>query len=335
MDVALHNITLSRGLPLLTDVSSVPSILAHELGKLAQSCLVEQILTALEGPAKLTSLVDAALSAKKFSEAHLLLRTMSNAGIPVDLAARWQWVRDLNLMTGFSRQTTGFDRRTERDRALLPLLITLLSIAGPKDCLTETKASSESPILPASVWDFRKSKVDPSTIFTPDWDETTQHALRAKFRIIPDSSSGNQPSAHGRALPYFASDNDAIPLTTGTEVTHHVHSAVPNLHFLEDVLSKEECRSIIDAAETVGFIKLGSQSCAPGGLSWHWVVDEAFRSKLWSRVEKSVPFTFRGKAVRGLNRWFRVHRHVPGQEFPAHFGRFASQVSIEWMSVLI
>ncbi|KAK5722223.1 hypothetical protein LTR17_014326 [Elasticomyces elasticus] len=106
-------------------------------------------------------------------------------------------------------------------------------------------------------------------------------------------------------------------------LTHYVHPSVPNVHCLKGVLQPEECIQMIGAAHANGFdpdvpLDVNGNATRPVAWYFYWIIDQGFETRLWSRIASHVPKTFGGKEVYGLNRWFRVYRYIPGEEFPAH-----------------
>jgi len=151
--------------------------------------------------------------------------------------------------------------------------------------------------------------------------------MKDGFRII-DTTPGAErkpPNLHPAIL--YTSMDDTILLSSGAaKTTHQKHPVVPNLHLLKDVLSPEECTQIIAAGETLGFepdapIRAEGEESSILAHNFYWIVDPAFCSKLWSRVEAFIPKEVGGRKVQGLNRRFRVYRYVPGAEYRAHIGK--------------
>lgn len=98
---------------------------------------------------------------------------------------------------------------------------------------------------------------------------------------------------------------------------------MPNLRLIKDVLSPEECTSIIAAGETVNFIpdaplRPQAEDTSVLAHNFYWLVDQAFHDKLWERVKPFVPQAVAGRKARGINRRFRVYRYVPGAEYRCH-----------------
>lgn len=84
---------------------------------------------------------------------------------------------------------------------------------------------------------------------------------------------------------------------------------VPKSFLLTDVLSLEECRKIITAAEAVGF-KPDQPITVEDGASilahnLYWFADKEFMESFWKRVGEFMPQECNGGKVMGLNPRFR------------------------------
>jgi hypothetical protein len=246
------------------------------------------------------------------------------------LGALCRWVRDLDVVSGLAEQVDGSGKRTTREEELLVVLDAILRLTGPTDYTVDGEAVS-SPVVPRKAWNLRNESIERRKVYDSVLDgsilqiRTTD--IKSQFRII-ETTPGLQrkpPNLHPAFL--HASRDDAILLSPNPpKATHHTHPIVPNLHLLQDVLLPEECLQIIAAAETIGFtpdapIRAEGEESSILAHNFYWIVDNAFCSKLWSRVENFVPEFVGQKKVRGLNRRFRVYRYVPGAEYRAHIGK--------------
>ncbi|KEF54233.1 uncharacterized protein A1O9_09399 [Exophiala aquamarina CBS 119918] len=275
----------------------------------------------------LISRIGGALADKDYLEARILLAEMRIRCQAPKLGALCRWVRDLDVVSGLHDRTheIGAKGSTERTQ-LLEVLDAVLRATGPVDYTIEEHVAMDGPIVLRKDWNLRGTKPREQT-YASVLDRSifpTPCDITSRFRII-DTTPGPQrkpPNLHPAIL--YASENDAISLSTkAPRTTHHKHSNVPNLHLLKDVLTSEECRHIIGAAEVMGFTPdapiraLGEQSSVLAH-NFYWIVDTLFCAGLWKRVQSFVPAVFHGKHVRGLNRRFRVYRYVPGAEYRAH-----------------
>lgn len=246
------------------------------------------------------------------------------------LGALCRWVRDLDIISGLAEQRDErAPSRAAREKELLVVLDAILRATGPID-YTIVEDEATGPIILRQDWDLRESSSARRMVYNSVLDRSIFECLPAtigsQFRII-ETTPGLQrkpPNLHPSIL--HASRDNAIHLSPNPPTaTHHKHPIVPNLHLLKDVLSSEECKQVIAAAETIGFtpdapIRTEGEETSILAHNFYWIVDSAFCSKLWGRVQAFVPKIVGGKQVRGLNRRFRVYRYVPGAEYRAHIG---------------
>jgi len=279
----------------------------------------------------LTARISGALSDAKYTDALILLAEMRIRGETPKLGALCRWVRDLDVVSGISMQTEGVskvaDTRSAKDKELLRVLDSILRVTGPTDTNTEDIMSSTHPIALQKAWNLRDLTAAPRNTRQTVIDKTIFAAchpeLRKRFRIIETTTGPNRkpPNLHPAVL--YASQNDAVLLGQAPETTCIKHPVVPNLRLIKDVLTPDECTSIIAAAETVEFIpdapiRDNGQETSILAHNFYWIVDQAFHDKLWERVRPYIPAESAGRKVRGINRRFRVYRYVPGAEYRCH-----------------
>ncbi|PMD16978.1 hypothetical protein NA56DRAFT_673044 [Hyaloscypha hepaticicola] len=275
----------------------------------------------------LTARISGALADGGYTEARILLAEMRIRGQTPKLGALCRWVRDLDVVSGLAEQVDGSGKRTRREEELLVVLDAILRLTGPTDYTIDGEAVS-SPVVPRKAWNLRNESIERRKVYDSVLDGSIllnlSADIKSQFRII-ETTPGLQrkpPNLHPALL--HASRDDAILLSPNPpKATHHTHPIVPNLHLLQNILLPEECLQIIAAAETIGFtpdapIRAEGEESSILAHNFYWIVDNAFCSKLWSRVEKFVPKVVGQKRVRGLNRRFRVYRYVPGAEYRAH-----------------
>lgn len=278
----------------------------------------------------LTARISGALADGGYTEARILLAEMRIRGQTPKLGALCRWVRDLDVVSGLAEQVDGTCKRTTKEEELLVVLDAILRVTGPTDYTIEEQPIA-GPIIPRRAWDLRNETNARRQVYGSVLDGSILQCfsvdIKSQFRII-ETIPGLQrkpPNLHP-ALLHASRDDAILLLPNPPKATHHAHPIVPNLHLLKDVLSPEECTQIIAAAETIGFtpdapIRAEGEESSILAHNFYWIVDTAFCSKLWSRVEPFVPKYVGHKKVRGLNRRFRVYRYVPGAEYRAHIGQ--------------
>ena len=99
----------------------------------------------------------------------------------------------------------------------------------------------------------------------------------------------------------------------------------PNLFTVDDLLTPEECRQLIDRAELMGF-GAASVSTASGPKMMTKVRnndrvtfdDPELAQWLWDKVRPHVPAVLDGATASRLNERLRFYRYDPSQRFHAH-----------------
>jgi len=288
------------------------------------------MLTFTQVDTNLTARISGALADGGYTEARILLAEMRIRRQTPKLGALCRWVRDLDVVSGLAEQVDGSGKRSTREEELLVVLDAILRLTGPTDYTMDGQPAM-GPIVPRKEWDLRDETNSRSMVYDSILDgsilRTFSIDIKSQFRIIETTPALQRkpPNLHP-ALLYTSRDNAILLSPNPQKSTHHTHPVVPNLHLLKDILSPEECTQIIAAAETIGFtpdapIHAEGEESSILAHNFYWIVDTAFCSKLWSRVESFVPKVVGQKKVRGLNRRFRVYRYVPGAEYRAHIGQ--------------
>ena len=281
----------------------------------------------------LTARISGALADGGYTEARILLAEMRIRGKTPKLGALCRWVRDLDVVSGLAEQLDASSpKRSAREAELLVVLDAILRLTGPTDYSIEGELVP-GPIIPRTVWNLRdhgETREVYNSVLDGSILNSCSPDLKAGFRVIETIPGLQRKPANSHPAILYTSKDDTVLLSTNPpKSTHYRHPIVPNLHLLKDVLSPEECTQIIAAGETIGFtpdapIRADGEENSILAHNFYWVVDTAFCSKLWKRVEPFVPKQVGGKMVRGLNRRFRVYRYVPGAEYRAHIGKCIS-----------
>ena len=137
----------------------------------------------------------------------------------------------------------------------------------------------------------------------------------------------HEPGAEHPALPTWASDS-ANPLGLSSRASGLVSRVdipeVPGAYQLLNVLSIEECQTLIEASEAMGFLPDAAVSL-PRHIRHNdnlvWVVDDETERSLWNRVSEQVQLDcdrYGDVAALGLNARFRFYRYSTGDYFNPH-----------------
>lgn len=286
--------------------------------------------SAAEG-GSLTARVSAALTDSKYTEALILLAEMRIRKETPSLGALCRWVRTLDVISGLSIHVQVPNRtvvgRNAHNEALIRVLDAILRVTGSTDTSSHGLNIPSGPISLQKTWDLR-GQSEPTRELLKSIKENSIFAacpadLKERFRIIETTPAPlrKPPNLHPAIL--YTSQDDAILLDKGLQPECFNHPIVPDLRLIRNVLSPEECSSIIAAGETIGFtpdapLHPQGEDISVLAHNFYWVVDQAFHDKLWNRVKAFVPESVAGKKVRGINRRFRVYRYVPGAEYRCH-----------------
>ncbi|KAL5116336.1 hypothetical protein ACEQ8H_005794 [Pleosporales sp. CAS-2024a] len=290
-------------------------------------------LNAAEG-SNLTARISAALTDAKYLEALILLAEMRIRKETPTLGALCRWVRTLDVVSGLSIHVQVPSQSIVGHQAqkveLITVLDAILRVTGPTDSTLNGTAADSKPIALQEIWNVRGGASAPTRQLRRSIEDKSLFAkcspdVKQRFRIIETTAGPDRkpPNLHPAIL--YASQDDAVLLGEGPKAECFQHPIVPNLRLIRDVLSPEECTSIIAAGETMEFlpdapVRPQGEDTSVLAHNFYWIIDQAFHDKLWSRVKAFVPEVVGGKKVRGINRRFRVYRYVPGAEYRCHIG---------------
>lgn len=280
-------------------------------------------------------------------DALILLAEMRIRKDTPTLGALCRWVRTLDVVSGLTIHVqvpnqTVVGRNAHNDE-LIRVLDAILRVTGPTDITSHGVSANSEPIALQETWNLRGGS-EPTRQVRRSIEDKSMFAscssdLKDHFNII-ETTPGLQrkpPNLHPAIL--YASQDDTVLLGQGPKTTCYKHPIVPDLRLIKDVLSPEECSSIIAAGETIGFIpdapmRPQGEDTSILAHNFYWVVDPAFHDKLWDRVKEFVPEVVAGRKARGINRRFRVYRYVPGAEYRCHIGMFLVSLSILYFQQL-
>ncbi|KAF1980868.1 prolyl 4-hydroxylase [Aulographum hederae CBS 113979] len=290
------------------------------------------------GDTSLTGRISAALTDAKYVDALVLLAEMRVRGETPKLGTLCRWVRDVDVVSGLAMQQDGVSHphaptpRSSQELELLRLLDAILRVTGPTDRCSVNSLLSTDPVALQQVWNLKDEskptiRVRESVLDGSIFEEASS-AIKDRFKILESTPGPRRkpPNIHPAVL--YLSDDNAVSLRSSDppSLTLHKHPVVPSLSMIRNLLSPEECRTIIAATESVGFlpdvplrdVETDESPVSTLSHNVYWIIDQPFHDALWDRVRPFVPELVRGRKVCGINRRFRVYRYVPGAVYRCH-----------------
>lgn len=274
----------------------------------------------------MTARVTAAITDEKYLDAKILLAEMRLRGEEPKLGALCRWVRDLDVVTRPNGTNFDDEERSIKEQELVNVLDAVLRVSCPVDTNIGPSLGAPRHFAYQETWNMRPSS-EPLQIWESVKDKSIlsyapknpETALRI-LETIPGLQ--RKPPNEHPAILYTTSPNAVALSPEKRDITFHKHPHVPNLGIAMNALSVDECRSIIAAGESVGFIP--DTPIREGGdnsvlaHNFYWIVDTQLHDLLWARMAPFVPASVNGRLARGINRRFRVYRYVPGAEYRCH-----------------
>ena len=333
------------GLPVsstdLTTASRVLSILASSPGVLSPSSVNAKFLKpvrravhhffhsendASQTGNSLASKISLALSSGRFLDARVLLSEMMIRKVPPKLGQLQRWVRDCDA-AGTSKATSAEDR-VDVWRALEGILRITGDFESQGTDNGEGEPTDEygkgAPVFKRAVWTMGErsgetpwSDLEAGKLFAPDEAEE----LKVPFRVVLNTPGANRQPPNEHPAVIWASSPASIPITAASPVTRHDHPSVPGCFLLSNVLSHEDCRTILRHLEAVGYLPDRPLSDSKDSVLAHnvyWLADTSFMSQLWDRVKDLLPQSVDGGKLVGVNARFRCYRYVPGAVYRPH-----------------
>ncbi|BGP20042.1 hypothetical protein JCM10213_002076 [Rhodosporidiobolus nylandii] len=312
----------------LQTLTQHPHLLAHKQDLKALRTAVfdfQRVGNELAGTGNsLSSRISAALTQHRHVDALVLLAEMRIRGQHPKLGALQRWTRELDAA---SRSDGSFG-----DEMALKVLDGVLRTCNEHLILTaEQEAALQQPkqgevVVRQTAWAHREpsgeciyDEVKAGKFPSPE----DRERLASAFSLLQETPGPERlpPNLHPALL--YASRPGTIPLssTPVRPVTRVEAPHVPGGFMLTDVLSPEECRSIIGHAEAVGFKPdqpLGEEQTSVLAHNLYWLADREFLDVFCARFLHLVPQAIDGGRVTGINARFRVYRYVPGSCYRPH-----------------
>ncbi|GAA6039419.1 hypothetical protein JCM8097_002848 [Rhodosporidiobolus ruineniae] len=272
----------------------------------------------------LSSRISAALTQHRHVDALVLLSEMRIRQQHPKLGALQRWVREVDAA---SRSDGSFG-----DEMALKVLDAVLRCTNGETAMTEEEEAALEPgrdgqvvvrqkewvHRPRSEEDLYKEIVEGRFPAPKDRDR-----LASAFSLLHETPAADRlpPNLHPALL--FTSKPGSIPLLPSLPkpVIRVEAPYVPGAFMLEDLLTQDECRSIIAHAEAVGFKPdhpLGEEQASVLAHNLYWLADRTFLDTFCARFLHLCPQTIDGGRVTGINARFRVYRYVPGAIYRPH-----------------
>ncbi|SDA01382.1 BZ3500_MvSof-1268-A1-R1_Chr10-1g02614 [Microbotryum saponariae] len=269
----------------------------------------------------LTSRISSALSQSRYTDALVLLSEMRIREQQPKLGALQRWVRECDCA---SRADGSFG-----DQDVLKVLDAILRCCNgvtPRAIASNGDIVDEGSVVKRhDEWVYRT----PSGLDL--YGEIKQHRLplpsqrlqlAKAFRLLQTTPGPERlPPNHHPAYQY-TSQPGSIPLDLepATLASRAEVPNVPGAFILLDILSPDECKTILAGAESVGFSPdrpLGPQTSVLAH-NLYWLADKEFICRLDSRILHLLPPEIDGGKLVGINARFRVYRYVPGSIYRPH-----------------
>ncbi|GAA6009687.1 uncharacterized protein JCM10292_003891 [Rhodotorula paludigena] len=271
----------------------------------------------------LTSRISAALAQHRHLDALVLLNELRLRNQQPKLGALQRWVRDCDAA---SRSDGSFG-----DEMTLRVLDAVLRCTNgepenEKDEAGLRRGAKGQVVVRQDEWVHRPQSDEDlyADIVAGTFPPPAERAsLESRFSLLQTVPAAERlpPNLHPALL--FASSPAAIPLASSHPLTVMRHEVphVPGAFLLTDVLSSDECRSILAHAEAVGFRPdqpIGEEGASVLAHNLYWLADKPFLETFCARFLHLCPQRIDGKQVRGINARFRVYRYVPGAIYRPH-----------------
>lgn len=133
-------------------------------------------------------------------------------------------------------------------------------------------------------------------------------------------SERKPPNLHDMVL-YTCPPLTAVPLYPPSEpVTRIDIPNLPRVFVLKNVLSTNECNSIVSACESMQFTPDTplEDSASVLAHNFFWLADHELLSRVYDRCKDLLPPSINNQAIAGLNSRWRIYRYQPGSIYRPH-----------------
>lgn len=328
----------------LEALSQHPTLLKSKRVKPLKSAIHDFLrATATNTGGSLTNRISDALCDARWLDARVLLAEFRIRHEEVKLGTLQRWVREVDAAAA-----SGLDVSISAEVFRTLDAILRATAASPKSLLDTSKGISVGNTVQASIGhssdglqdgdesgvitfsptisfkepsgiEIYKNVLDRSIFEDKSLDEYRENAKIVEVTLAAERKPPNQYDAtiYTTLKPILT---DSAPASK----RRHDIPEVPGAFVIEDLLSVEECKSIICQGEAVSF----SPDCAVAGSAtqqasilahnFYYFADQHTLDQIYKRALPFLPQSIEGCAVKGINARFRVYRYVPGAVYRPH-----------------
>ncbi|KAJ3159320.1 hypothetical protein HDU86_001924 [Geranomyces michiganensis] len=279
----------------------------------------------------LSGRVSDALADGRWNDALGLLADMRERGMVPKLGALQRWVRDCDAVSGPDGGLKG-------QGEVLRVLDAILRTADPDMVPRGDGEAEEDVVRRHAAW----APCAPVTAVSDAAISAVVSAedaarYKAGFRVVAHEKGPERrtPNLHDFILYASAPGTIARAPSTAPAVTRHDVPNVPGCFMLTDVLTPDQCTSILHAAETVGFtpdapiVGAAAEQTSVLAHNLFWLADSDLLDEIFTRCAPHLPQTLSSVSsgtaaaaapvkLRGINARWRVYRYVPGAVYRPH-----------------
>jgi hypothetical protein len=256
-----------------------------------------------------------ALAAGRWADAIRDLREMRLKGKMPKLGALQRWVRFADAAGG--------ELLDRQDPLILQALDAILRAVDPNSTAADaTHDVSDSAVIRHAPW-IAKDDL-PLVEHSPE-DAAEQARFRSSFTMVAHERGAARRPPNAHDVTIYLSAPRTVDLSAPRPITKIATPNVPGAFIMLDVLSRDECRQIRTACETMGFTPDEPLEASKSKLAdnFFWLADEEMMDFLFARCAPFLPtelIASDGSVCRltGINARWRVYRYTPGLTYRPH-----------------
>ncbi|KAJ3106646.1 hypothetical protein HK100_003705 [Physocladia obscura] len=284
--------------------------------------------------------VSDAISDQRWADAMDTLAEMRTTKQFPKLGALQRWVRDCDAAASTTTQ--------RRDQQVMRVLDSVLRTADPNTVGALAKWSSKEEVENTDVingirmletWDPYVGRNDSDIVIKSGRKVTPTEAevafYKPLFKIICEESGPERRPPNNYPMTIYTSIPSIITYTSNLEQLRVQAPILPETFVIQNILSLEECRQILTAAESIGFTPdepvvdtANNRSTLAHNVIW--LTDTALTKIIDDRARAHLPPTMPDdgdtlavnstnlRIFEGINPRWRIYRYVPGAIYRPH-----------------